>query len=151
MDRPQEPAWLRSYKSRAAPFATTTAPKPLGEISPLPRPAEASDRTAVHHKQTAPKAQDPEEPITVAFPSTISLGLHSFGRRDETSGSIIHPALRGMSAEDEDRKRVSHNSSMTKVEVGHEEPELKHVKIGGESGWRRALKRWIRTLMCNKS
>ena len=151
MDRPQEPAWLRSYKTRAAPFATTTAPKPLGEVSPLPRPADTSDRTAVHPKQVESKVQDREEPITVVFPSTISLGLHSFGRDEITSGSILHPALRGMSAEEEDRKRVSHNSSMTKVEIGHEEPELKHVELENKSRWRTALKRWIRTLMCDKS
>ena len=148
MDKPQEPAWLRSYKSRAAPFSTTTTRAP-GEVSTLPRLLESRDEV-----DTQANVQAQDEPISVTFPSTISLGLHSFGRREDTiSRSGIHPALRGTSIGSEGLIAPSHNSSMTKVEVGHEEPEFKDVEDverREEAGWRLVLKRWMRKLACNK-
>lgn len=154
MDKAQEPAWLRSYKSRAAPFSTTTTRIP-GEVSTLPRLAEAREEIDVHHSRSEAIVQDQDEPISVTFPSTISLGLHSFGRREEpVSPSVIHPALRASSIGPEGRTAPSHNSSMTKVEIGHEEPEFKpdfkDIERPSETGWRRVLKRWMSRLACNK-
>lgn len=154
MDKAQEPAWLRSYKSSAAPFSTTTSRTP-GGVSTLPRLAEARDEVEIQKSRSEANVQDQDEPISVTFPSTISLGLHSFGRReDPVSPSVIHPALRATSVGPEGRTAPSHNSSMTKVEVGHEEPEFKpefkDVEPRSETGWRQVLKRWISRLACNK-
>ena len=152
MDRSQEPAWLRTYKTRAAPFSAVHTRIPTRN-SPSPRPLRVHERPRRRDRQQDVSVSDQQNEFSVAFPSTISLGLKSFGLFAQPPlESSIHPALRGISGWDSGHDGSSDTSSMrTKVEGGYRPQHNEKFKDRYAAGWRGRLKRLVRRLVCDKS
>ena len=152
MEPPQAPAWLRTYKTRAAPFTSNTAK--ASDASMLPPMAKISEEPDVSRYYLRSESDTQDEPNTYsfAFPSTLSLGLHSFGPPEDTtpSQSAIHPAHRNVYSDTEDRQTASNSSSVTiKDDVGKYQNTTKNFDGEHESRWKKVVKDWIRKLACS--
>ena len=152
MDRQHEPAWLRTYKTRAAPFSPVHTRIPTRN-SPSPRPLRVHERPRRRDRQQDVSVLDEENNFSVAFPSTISLGLKSFGLFAQPHlESSIHPALRSNSGWDSGNDGSSDTSSMrTKVEGGYRPQHNEKFKDRRSVGWRRRMRRLVRRLLCDMS
>ena len=150
MAQPQEPAWPRTYKSRAAPFSAANMKAPIRVMTPPP-PTPPQKRTKRQEQPTSESGT--RDTISIAFPSTMSLGLKSFGQPPESRpDSSIHPALRGDSTGDTVHDGSSDSSSMrTKVEVGYKSHSYGKIDDETTGGWRRVAKSLIRMLGCGAS
>ena len=150
-EQPQEPAWLRSYKSRAAPFSSTVT-KPSQPTPTRPNPAE--DSQELKPTIEAPSAPVEEQPntLSMSFPSTISLGLKSFGQQEKAKpDAAIHPALRDDFEGDAHYQGTSDSASTsTKVETVHKEQLYEKGKEGGEKKWRTLTRAWLQKLGCGR-
>lgn len=149
MEQPQEPAWLRNYKTRAAPFSAVSAKTPVQTLPPPP-PAE-HEIPQQHDGQPDSSLPGQHNTISIHFPSTMSLGLKSFGQpANPNPESSIHPALRGDYNRDVGHEGASVSSSRTKVEMGYKAHHFKKVEDKHETGWRTMMKGCIRRLGCHQ-
>ena len=152
MDRSQEPAWLRTYKTRAAPFSAAHTKIPTRN-SPSPRPLRVHERPRRRERQQDVSVPDQQNNYSIAFPSTISLGLKSFGLFAQPHHeSSIHPALRSSSGWDSGHDGSSDTSSMrTKVEGGYRPQHNEKFKNRHAVGWKGRIRRLARRVLCDKS
>lgn len=152
MEQPQEPAWLRSYKTRAAPFTPigTKAPNQSSTLSPIVKLGGEADVTK---PEPQPEPQDHPNTYSVAFPSTISLGLHSFGQHNDiASQSHLHPALREVPNSAQGEKAASESSSTTfRVERESTHRSSKALEDRTTTGWRATIRRWVGKLGCDRN
>ena len=170
-ETPQEPAWLRSYKTRAAPFSST-GPKSSDSTTLAYTPSEKQDEKLGIDGSRADidDEQSQYKPLSVAFPSTLSLGLSSFGRYVPPNLDI-HPALRDAYRRDEglkmngstddkrskidnatrgprSKKVADTSSGATKPETRHKRRALKHMKKKDEPMWKKIVRGCVRRLGC---
>ena len=152
MESPQAPAWLRTYKTRAAPFTSNAAKaSDASTLPPMAKISEEVDFDKVHSRSES-NAHDQPNTYSFAFPSTLSLGLLSFDPPEDTtpSQSTIHPAHRNIYSDTEDREAASTRSSVTiKDDVGQEQNTTKSFDGEHETGWKKMVKGWIRKLACS--
>ncbi|CAF9927387.1 MAG: hypothetical protein HETSPECPRED_006573 [Heterodermia speciosa] len=152
MEPAQAPAWLRTYKTRAAPFTSTGAKaSDASTLPPMTKISEEADVNKVHSRSESNTSDQPNT-YSFAFPSTLSLGLHSFDRPEDTtpSQSAIHPAHRNVYSDTEERTAASNSSSVTIKEDIRQDPiTTKDFDGERETGWKKMVKGWIRKLACS--
>ena len=170
---PQAPAWLRTYKTRAAPFTSGAARTP--DASTLPPMGKISEEPDVSRffSRSEPNVHDRPNRYSFTFPSTLSLGLQSFGEPEDTthepedtthepedttrepedttpSQSTIHPAHRIVYSNTDDRNAASNSSSVTiKDDMGQCQNTTKNFDGEHEPRWKEVVKGWIRKLACS--
>ena len=152
MESPQAPAWLRTYKTRAAPFTSNVAK--ASRASTPPPMAKISEEPDFYRTLSRSQSDTHDQPNTYsfAFPSTLSLALTSFPPPEDTtpSQSEIHPAHRNVYSDTEDRQAASNSSSVTiKDDMGQDQNTTKDFDGERETGWKKVVKRWIRKLACS--
>ncbi|KAL8784376.1 MAG: hypothetical protein Q9195_009072 [Heterodermia aff. obscurata] len=161
------PAWLRTYKTRAAPFTSNTGrASDASTLPPMTKISEEADVNKVHSR-TEPNTHDQPNTYSFAFPSTLSLGLHSFDRPEDTTPTLalhsfdrpedttppqsaIHPAHRNVYSDTEDRTAASNSSSVTiKEDIRQDQNTTKDFDSEHETGWKKMIRGWIRKLACS--
>lgn len=161
MEQPQEPAWLRNYKTRVAPFSAGTAKAPVQTL-PSPPPAQVQALPNEHDEQPDSSVPRQHNTLSIHFPSTMSLGLKSFGQPANSEPdsskqppipepeSFIHPALRGGSNGSTGNEGTSDSSSTrTRVDMGYKAHHYEKVGDKHDTGWKMILKGWMRRLGCH--
>ena len=149
MEHPQEPAWLRSYKTRATPFSTRST-KATDNTSVLPSVKQIEEQSSAKTPTQELASNTESNAFSIAFPSIISLGLGSFNQEGPaTSLSVVHPALTEEHKSSETQKATSDSSSS----IGREEKDYarsasEKCSNRSHTGLTAVLKRWIRTLGC---
>ena len=147
---PREPEWLRSYKTRAAPFSSTISKVPIHTPS-APTAAEKQHEPLSSEPQSDTNEKISPNSLSIAFPSTISLGLQSFAwyNNDAKPESSVHPALRARSTQPSKLKGTSDTSSTTiRAEKSYQRSANKDTGEKDEPRWKRRLKGYLRRLGC---
>lgn len=150
---PREPDWLRSYKTRAAPFSSTASKVPIPTPS-APTAAEKQHEPLSSEPQSDTNENVSPNTLSVAFPSMISLGLQSFARYidDAKPESSVHPTLRARSTQPSKPKGTSDTSSTTiRAEKSYQRSANKDTEEKQELRWKRRLKGCLWRLGCGST